>query len=55
MYLSGNGSRNNSVCAEDRFRTDKRLVMVIFVDETLLQIEDGKDYYWLWIAYEPLI
>jgi transposase-like protein len=24
---------------------------MIFVDETLIQI-DGKDY-WLWIAYEP--
>lgn len=35
----------------DRFRTDKRLVKEIFVDETLLQI-DGCDY-WLWIAYEP--
>jgi putative transposase len=35
----------------NRFRTDKRLVKEIFVDETLLQI-DGKDY-WLWIAYEP--
>lgn len=39
-------------CA-DRFRTDRRLVRVIFVDETLLQI-DGKDY-WLWVAYEPAI
>jgi len=39
-----------SDCA-DRFKTDKRLVREIFVDETLLQI-DGKDY-WLWIAYEP--
>ena len=38
----------------DRFlQTDKRLVRVIFVDETLLQI-DGKDY-WLWIAYEPAL
>lgn len=37
----------------DRFRTDKRLVRGIFVDETLLQI-DGQDY-WLWIAYEPAI
>ena len=25
---------------------------MIFVDETSIQI-DGKDYYWLWIAYEP--
>jgi hypothetical protein len=24
---------------------------MIFVDETLLQIDD-KDYWWLWIAYE---
>jgi putative transposase len=37
----------------DRFRTDKRLVRGIFVDETLLQV-DGQDY-WLWIAYEPAI
>jgi putative transposase len=37
-------------CA-DRFKTDKRLVKEIFVDETLLHI-DGKNY-WLWIAYEP--
>ncbi|AIC14486.1 DDE-type integrase/transposase/recombinase [Nitrososphaera viennensis] len=37
----------------DRFRTDRRLVRAIFVDETLLQI-DGHDY-WLWIAYEPTI
>ncbi|MEW6603687.1 MAG: DDE-type integrase/transposase/recombinase [Thermoproteota archaeon] len=35
------------------FRTDRRLVRVIFVDETLLQI-DGHDY-WLWIAYEPAL
>ena len=41
------------VCCEcaDRFKTDKRLVKEIFVDETLLQI-DGQNY-WLWIAYEP--
>jgi hypothetical protein len=26
---------------------------VIFVDETLIQIDGGQDYYWLWIAYEP--
>jgi transposase-like protein len=40
-------------CA-DKYRTDRRLVSVIFVDdETLLQI-DGRDY-WLWIAYEPAI
>ena len=39
-----------SVCA-DRFQTDRRAVRVIFVDETLIQI-DGQDY-WLWVAYEP--
>jgi putative transposase len=39
-----------SDCA-DRFHTDRRAVRMIFVDETLLQI-DGTDY-WLWIAYEP--
>ena len=37
-------------CA-DRFKTDKRLVKEIFVDETLLHI-DGQNY-WIWIAYEP--
>jgi transposase-like protein len=26
----------------------------IFVDETLLQIDEGQNY-WLWIAYEPTI
>ena len=36
-----------------RFRTDRRLVKVIFVDETLIQI-DGHDY-WLWVAYEPTL
>src|SRR5919197_5535526 len=41
-----------SDCA-DRFRTDRRLVRTIFVDETLIQV-DGIDY-WLWIAYEPAI
>jgi putative transposase len=35
----------------DRFKTDRRQVRAIFVDETLVQIE-GKDY-WLWVAYEP--
>jgi hypothetical protein len=34
------------------FSINKSQVKVIFVDETLLQI-DGQDYYWLWIAYEP--
>ncbi|HEX7032124.1 MAG TPA: hypothetical protein VF172_03910, partial [Nitrososphaera sp.] len=37
----------------ERYRTDRRLVRAIFVDETLLQI-DGVDY-WLRIAYEPAI
>jgi transposase-like protein len=37
----------------DRFKTDKRLVKMIFVDGTQLQI-DGKNY-WLWIAYEPAL
>jgi hypothetical protein len=27
---------------------------MIFVDETLIQIDGGQDY-WLWIAYEPNI
>ena len=36
----------------DRFKVNKNQVKMIFVDETLIQI-DGKDYYWLWIAYEP--
>jgi putative transposase len=40
-------------CADRLFRTDRRPVRVIFVDETLLQI-DGDDY-WLWIAYEPAL
>jgi transposase-like protein len=47
------GTEKYSGIAADnnRFRTDKRLVKEIFVDETLLQI-DGQDH-WLWIAYEP--
>jgi putative transposase len=35
----------------DKFRIVKNRVKVIFVDETLIQI-DGQNY-WLWIAYEP--
>ena len=35
----------------DRFKVNKNQVKMIFVDETLIQI-DGKDY-WLWISYEP--
>jgi transposase-like protein len=35
----------------DRFRVNKNQVKMIFIDETLIQI-DGKDYC-LWIAYEP--
>jgi transposase-like protein len=29
----------------------KNQVKMIFVDETLIHIDDGKDY-WLWIAYD---
>jgi hypothetical protein len=25
---------------------------MIFVGETLIQIDDGKEYLWLWIAYD---
>jgi transposase-like protein len=41
------------LCA-DRFRINRHACSQgdIFVDETLLQIIDGKDY-WLWVAYEP--
>jgi putative transposase len=35
----------------DRFRTDRRAIKEIFVDETLIRI-DGIEY-WLWVAYEP--
>jgi putative transposase len=35
----------------DRFKVNKNQVKMIFVDETLIQI-DGK-VYWLLIAYEP--
>jgi transposase-like protein len=38
----------------DRFRVNKNQVKMIFVDETLIQI-DGKKDYWLWIAYGNLI
>jgi len=34
------------------FSIKKSQVKVIFVDETLIQIDGGQDY-WLWIAYEP--
>ena len=37
----------------NNYRTDRRLVRAIFVDETLVRI-DGIDY-WLWIAYEPAL
>jgi hypothetical protein len=41
-----------STLTADRFRKDKRRVKeILFVDETLLQI-DGQNY-WLGIAYEP--
>lgn len=50
MFLSGNGCRKHAEVV-DRFMINKNQVKMIFVDETLIQI-DGKDY-WLWIAYEP--
>ncbi|MGA8913585.1 MAG: hypothetical protein WB443_12095 [Nitrososphaeraceae archaeon] len=44
-----NGCRNIHADVVDRFRVNKKeSVKMIFVDETLIQI-DGKDY-WLWIA-----
>jgi hypothetical protein len=43
IYVSGNGSRNILI-VQTGSRMDERLVRVIFVDETLLQIVDGKDY-----------
>ena len=36
----------------NRFRINKNQVKILFVDETLIQIGGGQDY-WLWIAYEP--
>jgi hypothetical protein len=36
----------------DRFMVNKNQVKMIFVYESLIQI-DGKDY-WLWIEYESL-
>ena len=43
-------SRNIHADVVDRFRVNnKNQVKMIFVDETLIQIE-GKDYWWLWIA-----
>jgi transposase-like protein len=45
-----NGCRNIHADVVDRFRVNnKNQVKMIFVDETLIQI-DGKDYWWLWIA-----
>ena len=42
--------RNIHADVVDRFRVNnKNQVKMIFVDETLIQIE-GKDYWWLWIA-----
>ena len=36
----------------DRFRVNNKnqVKMIFVVDETLIQIDDGKDYWWLWIA-----
>jgi transposase-like protein len=43
-------SRNIHADVVDRFRVNnKNQVKMIFVDETLIQIE-GKDYWWSWIA-----
>jgi hypothetical protein len=53
MYLYGNGCRETCSDVVDRFRINKNQVKMIFVNETLIQI-DGQDY-WLWIAYEPNI
>jgi transposase-like protein len=53
MYLYGNGCREPCSDVVDRFGINKNQVKMIFVDETLIQI-DGQDY-WLWIAYEPNI
>ena len=36
----------------EEFSIKKSQVKVIFVDETLIQIDGGQDY-WLWIVYEP--
>jgi putative transposase len=53
MWPFGNGFRKKYSSLADRFRTHtRRLVKRIFVDEILLLIDGGHDY-WLWIAYEP--
>jgi hypothetical protein len=36
----------------DRFRINKNQLKMIFVDETLIQIDRNDYYYWLWIAYD---
>lgn len=36
----------------DRFSIDRRLVRVIFVDETMVKI--GGRQAWVWVAYEPI-
>jgi transposase-like protein len=45
MYLFGNRwVQKYADCAADRFRTDRRSVReILFVDETLLQIDGGQN------------
>jgi transposase-like protein len=50
FHLKMDECRNIHSDVVDRFRVNnKNQVKMIFVDETLIQI-DGKDYWWLWIA-----
>jgi transposase-like protein len=37
----------------DRFDVDKKLVRIIFVDETMIKIR--KRQAWVWVAYEPTL
>ena len=46
------GTEIHSSTLTDRFVVvGKRKIKKIFVDETLLEINDGQDY-WLWLAYD---
>jgi transposase-like protein len=46
------GTEIHSSTLTDRFVVvGKRKIKKIFVDETLLKINDGQDY-WLWLAYD---
>lgn len=47
------GTEIHSSTLTDRFVVGKRKIKKIFVDETLLKINDGQDY-WLWLAYDEL-